>query len=54
MGDAERKAIRAMGQVVRDKEAGRITADEALRRLAELVAEYDARRARDNKSRTGE
>ena len=49
MDDAERKAIRTMGQVVRDKEAGRITADEALRRIAELVAEDDARRSKETK-----
>lgn len=39
----ERKAIRAMADVVREKEAGRLTVDEALRRIGEIVAEEDAR-----------
>ena len=39
----EQKAIRAMADVVREKEAGRLTADEAVRRIWEIATEEEAR-----------
>jgi len=39
----ERKAIRSIVEVVRERDAGRLSADEAIRRIGEIVAEEDAR-----------
>lgn len=39
----EREAIRAMADVVRKKEAGLLTVDDAIRRIGEIVSEEDAR-----------
>lgn len=39
----ERQAIREMADVVREKEAGRLTVDEAIRRIGEIVEREDAR-----------
>ena len=50
LSDAERVAIREMGKVTMACERGEMTKDEALRRIAALVAADDERIARENRS----
>jgi hypothetical protein len=44
MTDEERAAIRAIAEVDKQREAGAITIDEAIRRIGEIVAKDDARK----------
>jgi hypothetical protein len=51
LSEAERVAIREMGRITMACERGELTKDEALRRIAALVAADDERIARENRSR---
>lgn len=48
LSEAERASIRAIADVVKERESGAIGFDEAIRRIGEIVAADDARRVREN------
>ena len=43
LSEEERKAMRAIANTVRERDAGRLSTEEAIRRIGEIVAAEDAR-----------